>query len=94
MKLTDPRLRSVSKSFHSLVLDPRRAIDMRQLRSLEIPVDWSALLPAEDIYLIETYLTVDADKLVTTDRLLFESLGDLAAVTCQMRDEFLSQYLL
>ncbi len=63
------------------------------MKQADIPPDLLSRLPEEDVYLVRAYLVADADLLVTTDCGLHRSLADWRSVSCQMRDEFLSEYL-
>lgn len=93
MTLTNPLLRNTSKQFQSLLQDSARTIDSRNLSIVEIPDGLSGNLPEEDVYLVSAYLSAEADKLITTDRELFNSVSDSELVSRQMREEFLSGYL-
>ena len=92
MTLGDARLRNTSKQFHSLILDLNRVIDVRTTERVEVPEDLGLSLPAEDVYLVEAYLSAGADTLVTTDEKLHKPLACYEAVSCRLRDEFLSGY--
>lgn len=92
MTLTDPILRDTSKRFHSLLLDSERTIDTRKLDIVDIPDGLRGNLPEEDVYLVSAYLAAGADRLITTDQGLFDSVADSELVSCQMRDDFLSGY--
>ena len=85
-------LRSASRLLHSILRDSARAIDARKLEHESIPERLLGNLPEEDVYLVVAYLTAGADKLVTTDQSLFDSVADSGIVSCQMRDDFLSDY--
>ncbi len=93
MTQTSPMLRHVSKQFQSLLQDSERTIDSRVLSVTEIPEALLDQLPSEDVYLVSAYLLAGADLLITTDHGLFDSLADSELVSCQMRDDFLSNYL-
>ena len=88
----DARLRNISKQFHSLIRDSGRAVDVRTAAHQEVPEELRDSLPAEDVYLIEAYLSGEADTLVTTDERLHEALSGSEAVSCQLREEFLKGY--
>ena len=92
MTLGDARLRNTSKQFHSLILDLNRVIDVRTTERVEVPEELRLSLPAEDVYLVEAYLSAGADTLVTTDEKLHKPLACSEAVSCRLRDEFLSGY--
>ena len=92
MTLGDARLRNTSKQFHSLIRDLNRVIDVRTTERVEVPEELRLSLPAEDVYLVEAYLSAGADTLVTTDRGLYEALSGYEAVSCRLRDEFLIGY--
>lgn len=90
MRQSDARLRIISKLFHSLLRNPAKATQQRT--TPDIPDELLNRLPKEDIYLVEAYLSAGADKLITTDQPLFDSLADSEIVSCRMRDEFLPSY--
>ena len=92
MTLGDARLRNTSKQFHSLMFDSSRVIDVRATAPVDVPEELRDSLPAEDAYLVEAYLSADADTLVTTDQGLHDALTDYEPVSCRMRDEFLGGY--
>lgn len=91
MKRRDIRTVIASKVFHSLLRDTEKTI--WQHTTPAISEELRSKLPSEDVYLVEAYLSVGADKLITTDRGLFDSVADSELVSCQMRDDFLSNYL-
>ena len=91
MTQRDIRLQGISKLFNSLRLNSDKAI--AQVTTPEIPEDLLDQLPEEDVYLVSAYLSVGADIIITTDQPLSDSLDDSKLVSCQMRDEFLSNYL-
>ena len=93
MTQTSPMLRHVSKQFQSLLQDSERTIDSRVLSVTEIPEALLDQLPSEDVYLVSAYLSAGAGLLITTDHGLFDSLTDTDLISCQMRDDFLSNYL-
>ncbi len=93
MTLTNPLLRRSSKQFQSLLRDSERTLDSRRLGEVDIPGELLVKLPDEDVYLVSAYLAAGADKLITTDQPLSDSLDDTDLVSCQMRDNFLSNYL-
>ena len=90
----DARLRNSSKQFHSLIRDLNRVIDVRTTERVEVPEELRLSLPAEDVYLVEAYLSAGAEALVTTDEKLHKPLACSEAVSCRLRDEFLSGYRL
>lgn len=93
MTRSDPRQRLVSQLLHRLLLDPKRAV---RIRGDAMPSHFAGLtsrVPGEDIYLVVAYMIAGADLLVTTDEGLFDSLVDEENIGCQMRGEFLTQYL-
>ena len=92
MTLGDARLRNTSKQFHSLIRDLNRVIDVRTTERVEVPEELRLSLPAEDVYLVEAYLSAGAETLVTTDEKLHKPLACSEAVSCRLRDEFLSGY--
>ena len=91
MTQRDIRLQMISKLFNSLRLNSDKAIV--QVTTPEIPESLLNQLPREDVYLVSAYLSAGADLLITTDRGLFDSLADSDLISCQMRDNFLSNYL-
>ena len=88
----DARVRNTSKQFHSLMLDSSRVVDVRATAPVDVPEELRDSLPAEDTYLVEAYLSADADTLVTTDQGLHDALTNYEPVSCRMRDEFLGGY--
>ena len=88
----DARLRDVGLQFRSLILDENRTVDTRLLTRRDIPEELQTYAPTEDIYLIEAYLSSDADCLVTTDHKLYDALAGSELVSCRLRDEFLAGY--
>ena len=93
MTLTDSQLRNTSLQFHTLLqdLDRARYAQTEQLKS--VPQEIRDRTPDEDIYLVSAYLTANADTLVTTDIDLHNALSDSDQVSCQMRGDFLAEYL-
>ena len=87
LSMGDATLRNTCRQFHALVLDSRRAIDVRLLEPADVP-DRPAV-PEDDRYLVTAYVTANADALVTTDEELCEALVG----SCKLRDEFLDCYL-
>ena len=92
MTQTSPTLVQISKQFQSLLQDSEHTIDSRGMSVAEIPEGLLNQLPDEDVYLVSAYLSVGADRLITTDQPLFNSLADSELVSCQMREVFLSSY--
>ena len=93
MTASSPVQRQVSRLFHRLLRDPDRCL----ILSTAAPrgaspgaYDWS---PPEDVYLIEAYVASGADLLVTTDVPLFDAIAEYGQFTCQMRDDFISEYI-
>ena len=91
MRQGDSRLIAISKLLHSLLLNTDKAAP--QSATPEIPTDLLGRLPEEDVYLVSAYIAAGADKLVTTDQGLFDSVADSKVVSCQMRDDFGIGYL-
>ena len=92
MRFSDARRRAISKVFRSLYDDSERALRVRPEGDEVIPSGLLPLLPEEDVYLVSSYLSANADVLVTTDDDLHEALVDSDLVTCRMRDGFLAGY--
>ena len=90
LTLNDAPLRNTCKQFHSLIQDSDRTIHARGMSSDEMPDELR--VPAEDLYLIAAYLSVNADTLITTDQGLYEALVDSDLVSCQLRSEFMARY--
>ena len=94
MGLTDARGRRISRLFSRLLYeDADKALRIRRDEESVIPDEPVSRIPEEDRYLVSAYLTANADLLVTTDTELHNVLSDSGQVTCQMRDDFLSEYL-
>ena len=93
MRLPNHRIRRASQLFHSLLRNRNKAVRVGQDETPTIPSELLARLPEEDVYLIDAYLSANADTLVTTDHGLHESLADSRLVSCRLCDEFLSDYL-
>ena len=91
MRQGDPRLIAISKLLHSLLRNTNKAVP--QSAAPKIPADLLSRLPKEDVYLVLAYLSAGADLIVTTDQGLFDSLTDTELVSCEMRNDFLSNYL-
>ena len=92
MEFTDTRRRLISKVFRSLYDDSERALRVRPGDATDIPGELLAQLPEEDVYLVEAYLSANADVLVTTDVDLHGALVNTESITCRMRDDFLADY--
>ncbi len=73
--------------------DSDRVVDIRTMVPTEIPEQLFTVVPEEDMYLVEAYLSSGADCLVTTDHGLYDSLAGSEIVSCHLRDEFLAEYL-
>ena len=93
MTRSDPRQRLISQLLHRMLLDPGRAIRVHGDPTLWQPGNQHSQIPDEDVYLAIAYSIAGADLLVTTDEGLFVALADNEDVDCQMRGEFLFQYL-
>jgi len=93
MKLSDPRRKLSSQSLFGLCVDSNRALRVPTEGVEAIPEELLSQLPEEDVYLVSAYLSANADVLVTTDIPLYESLAGSELVECQMRDDFLADYL-
>jgi len=70
-----------------------RAEDIRTIAFRELPKELQEGVPSEDMYLVEAYVSSDADHLVTTDQGLYDALADSEIVSCRLRSEFLAEYL-
>ena len=92
MEFTDARRRRISKVFRSLYDDLERVVKIQLEVAEATPSELRARLPEKDVYLVSAYLSANADVLVTTDVPLHDSLSQ-SEFTCQMRDEFLAEYL-
>ena len=90
----DARLRNTSKQLKTLIYNSDRAVDVQTTARLDVPEELRDSLPAEDVYLVEAYLSAGAETLVTTDEKLHKPLACSEAVSCRLRDEFLSGYKL
>lgn len=99
----DPGLRVIHRLLFGRILrnlDKTKLIAEDELRPL--PSDVSVHIPTEDHYLARTYVTAEADLLVTTDETLFAALTDeeffdgiaeLGVFKAVMREDFLDSYL-
>jgi hypothetical protein len=92
MNMSDPRGREVSKRFHSLMRDTRRAIHIKPEDAPSNPQESYARVPPEDVYLVLAYVASGADLLVTTDEGLFQAVAEHDELNCRMRDDFLQWY--
>ena len=93
MGLTDARGRRISRLFSRLLYeDADKALRIRRDEESVILDEPVSEVPEEDRYLVSAYLAADADLLVTTDVELHNALSKSDIVTCQMRDNFLSEY--
>ena len=92
MEFTDARRRRISKVFRSLYDDLERVVKIRPEVAETTPRELRARLPEKDVYLVSAYLTANTDVLVTTDVPLHDSLAE-SEVSCQMRGDFLAEYL-
>lgn len=88
----DPRIRSVSRLFRSLIRSDESAVAIPPEHTVVLPTELATRLPPEDIYLVEAYFSAGADTLVTTDLGLHGALADFAVVECLLRDDFLAGY--
>ena len=88
----EARLRRIARQFQTLLWNPGRTVDTRNMEQADIPQHLLSRIPEEDVYLVRAYVLADADLLVTTDTGLFDSLIG-SDVSCIMRDKFLSEYL-
>ena len=88
----DPRIRSVSRLFRSLIRSDESSVAIPPENTVVLPTELAARLPPEDVYLVEAYLSAGADTLVTTDEGLHGALADFAVVECLLRDDFLAGY--
>lgn len=59
---------------------------------LPVPESIEIVTPPEDAYLVQTYLSVGADALITTDEKLQDALAGVPEVNVHLRDDFLSTY--
>jgi hypothetical protein len=92
MRMTDPRGRQISQSFHSLLRDSNRAVRPTPEDSPPISQELQEKTPPEDLYLVLAYVATNADLLITTDEKLHSALAQNDEVNCQLRDEFLTSY--
>ena len=93
MSHNDPRRRTLSKLLQS-VLNSQVFSEWHVLQGLsEVSNDLIAITPPEDLYLVQVYLSAEADLLVTTDQPLHDALSRRPEVEISFRDEFLAAYL-
>lgn len=88
-----PELRPIARYlFGQVLINSEKAVwrDPEECagRSSELGVG----IPADDRYLVDLYLCVGADELVTTDQALAKALAE-AGVAVSLRDGFLDEYL-
>ena len=88
----DPRIRSVSRLFRSLLRSDENSVEVLPENAVALPTEMAARLPPEDIYLVEACLSAGADMLVTSDLVLHGALADFAVIECLLRDDFLTGY--
>jgi predicted nucleic acid-binding protein len=50
-------------------------------------------VPADDLYLVETCYSTNAEALVTTDQTLHQRLSATQNIKIKLRDAFLKEYL-
>lgn len=96
MTYGNPPIRTFSKYLHEVILrDPKKCqfLDQNEIKTL--PEDIRRLVPQKDLYLVETYYSVDASVFVTTDKPLYEALSTAQnpSISVRLRDDFLKQYL-
>ncbi len=94
MKHGNPSVRTLSKCLHDVILrdlEKCQLLDKSEVKS--IPEDLRGLVPQEDLYLVETFYSVGASALVTTDRELYKLLSTDQNMSIRLRDDFLKDYL-
>ena len=92
MTMEVPKIREVSKLFHSIILDSARTVLADPEVIAKVPQAACLGVPSEDIYLVKAYLGYDADLLVTTDQELHDSLASNSNVNCELRGDFLRRF--
>lgn len=92
MSYNDPLRRTLSKLLHRILRDLRKCAILEPNELRELPSELVAQVPAEDQYLVQIYLSAEADLLVTTDQKLNDSLSTFEDVHVKQRDDFLKGY--
>lgn len=93
MRCNDEKRRRISRFFHqSILLDSKKCEKLSESDIKTLPDDVMALVPPEDVYLVQTYYSTDANVLVTTDDKLRDNLSDIEKIVLEKREDFLRKY--
>ena len=94
MEQSDPLIRRISKQLHLGILqDLDKAILLEKEEIKPLPEELTDKIPEDDQYLVQTYLSIKANFLITTDIRLKETLSSFKEFRVKLRDEFLDEYL-
>jgi len=93
MKHTDPVRRLLSQFLQCNILsDSNTCKLLSPSQVVPLTTDIVNLIPASDIYLIETYFSSKADTLITNDLPFYEAGRKIAGLNIELRDDFLKRY--
>jgi hypothetical protein len=93
MKHPNRIIRQCSKFLHlSILPDSNKCLRISQNELKNLPEEVKSQSPTEDLYLVETYYSVDANALITTDQKLLKALAN-TIIHVELRDDFLKNYL-
>ena len=94
MNFKDPTRRRLSKFLRLALLDDGNKCRFLESDELKSPPDQiREIVPPSDLYLVETFYTVDATCIITTDVKLHEILSPRQQIEIRLRDDFLEEYL-
>jgi len=94
MTRQEPAVRTASKLLRLGVLQNASACKLLEPDDvLETPEELVRVTPADDLYLVRTYLAGGANLLVTSDMGLFQALQESDRVSVAMKAEFLKEYV-
>lgn len=88
-----PDLNEISKLAWTLVLDSRCCLLVDPNDLTVLPDEIIESVDPEDRYLVQAYVTTQADLLITTDSKLAHALGSLERVHVSLREGFVKEYL-
>lgn len=90
MKSDDPKRRLLSKKLWGLLKDAQKRYLLRQDELQPLSKDLQESVKADDWYLLQAFITANADGIITTDEDLREALASFR-IPIVMRDDFLKQ---
>ena len=91
--LGDPKQKIVKVFKNQFLLNAQKLKLIKKQDLQELPPKFVPMVKEDDHYLIQAYLSSQADLIVTTDNPLIEVLNNQSSVNCQDRNSFLSDYL-